>query len=335
MIASMSSVRSTMRAAWIDQRGPAEQIRIEPIRMPEPGPTDVLVHVKYAAVNPIDTFVRSGQYMTPLPFPFVVGRDLVGTVAAVGSSASPFKIGDAVWSNSLGHAGRQGCTSEYAVVAADRLYPLPDDVKPEVAVGSFHPAASAYLAIIKHGQAQAGETVYIAGGAGHVGSAAIVTAARAGARVITSAAAADQAYCRRLGADVVLDYSDEHLVDEIRAAAPEGIHVHLDTSGRHDLHKAVGLIAHGGRVVLMAGLKARPELPVGALYTRDARVVGFAISNASSADLQMAANHVNQLLTEGTLKPRNLEILQLSEVAEAHRRLESGAARGVRLIIKP
>lgn len=331
----MSLIPTTMRAALIDQRGPVDQIRIDTIAVPALGPTDVLVEVQYVAVNPIDTFVRSGHYMTLLPFPFVIGRDLVGIVVAAGSGVNSFKVGDAVWANSLGHAGRQGCTSTYAVVAADRLYPLPHGVDPAVAIGVFHPAASAYLAIATHAQAQAGETVYIAGGAGHVGSAAIVIAARAGARVIASAAADDHDYCRSLGADIVLDYRDSELVDKISTAAPHGLDVHLDTAARHDLDAAVHLLAHRGRLILMAGLKARPEFPVGALYTRDARVLGFAISNAGVAELRSAALRVNKLLADGTLAPRNTEIMPLAEAEHAHQRLEAGNARGVRLVIKP
>jgi len=331
----MPLIPATMRAAWTDKRGPADEIRFEPIPVPVPGPSDVLVRVQYAAVNPIDTFVRSGRYITPLPFPFVIGRDLVGTVAALGDGVSRFTVGDAVWTNSLGHEGRQGCTAEFAVVAADRLYSLAGGVDPAAAIGVFHPAAAAYLAITTHARTQAGETVYIAGGGGHVGSAAIAMAVLAGARVFTSAAAADHDYCRDLGAEVVFDYRDEGLARKIAAAAPGGIDVHLNTSGRHDLQDAVSMLAHGGRVVLMSGLTARPELPVGALYTRDASILGFAISNASTADLQAAADRVNQLLVDGTLPLRRTEILPLAEAARAHQRMEAGELQGTRLILRP
>ncbi len=134
---------------------------------------------------------------------------------------------------------------------------------------------------------------------------------------------------------MVLDYRDERLTDEIGAAAPNGLDVHLDTSAHHDLDAAVHLLAPRGRVVLMAGLEARPAFPVGALYTRDARVLGFAISNASSADLYSAAIRINQLLSEGSLAPRKTEILPLTAAAQAHLRLEMGEARGVRLALRP
>ena len=73
-----------------------------------PGPTDVLVRVEAVAVNPVDLFVRSGAYRTPTPFPFVLGRDMVGTVEEVGPGATGFAFGARMWSHSMGHGGRQG-----------------------------------------------------------------------------------------------------------------------------------------------------------------------------------------------------------------------------------
>ena len=109
--------------------------------MPRPGPTDVLVRVEGAAVNPVAAFVRSGAFRTPITFPFVIGRDLAGTVAVAGPGAPGFAVGDRVWCNSLGHAGRQGAAAQYAVVATERLYHLPNGVDPLCAVAVAHPAA--------------------------------------------------------------------------------------------------------------------------------------------------------------------------------------------------
>jgi len=324
-----------MRAAYIETHGPAESIKYGTLPTPVPGPTDVLVEVDAVAVNNVDTFVRSGAYATPVPFPFVIGRDLVGTVAAVGADVVDFAEGDAVWSNSLGHAGRQGAAAEYAAVPVDRLYHLPGGADPVTTVALVHPAATAHLALVVHGRLRAGETALVAGGAGHVGRAATVLAGDSGARVVATASRGDLEECRRLGAEAVADYRDPDLGPVLHRAAPDGVDVHLDTSGRHDLDLALRLLAPRGRVVLMAGLAARPELPVGAVYTRDARIIGFAISNASIADLADAAERVNRLVTAGTLQPRRVEVLPLSEAAEAHRRLETGGAAGVRLVLRP
>ena len=306
-----------------------------PFPTPVPGPSDVLVEVDAIAVDNVDTFVRSGAYATPVPFPFVIGRDLVGTVAAVGADVVDFAEGDVAWSNSLGHAGRQGAAAEYAAVPVDRLYHLPEGADRVKTVALVHPAATAHLALVVHGRLRAGETVLVAGGAGHVGRAATVMARDAGARVVATAGRGDLEECRRLGAEVVADYSDPDLGAALRDAAPDGVDVHLDTSGHHDLDLALGLLAPRGRIVLMAGLAARPELPVGAVYTRDARIIGFAISNASTADLADAAAQVNRLVAAGALQPRQVEELLLSEAAEAHRRLETGRAAGVRLVLRP
>ena len=99
--------KATMRAAFFGEPGPAEAIEVGELPVPVPGPTDVLVAVEVAVINPVDTLIRSGRWPTLMPLPFVTGRDLVGTVTAAGAG-SGFSPGDRVWSNSLGHAGRQG-----------------------------------------------------------------------------------------------------------------------------------------------------------------------------------------------------------------------------------
>ena len=150
-----------MRAAYITELGPADAIRVGELPTPVPGPTDVLVRVELVVVDPVDTLVRSGAYRTPTPFPFVVGRDLVGTVAEAGAGAAGFAPGDRVWCNSLGHDGRQGSFAEFAVVPAERLYHLPDGADPVASVAVLHPAATAYLALFRHGRLRPGESVYV------------------------------------------------------------------------------------------------------------------------------------------------------------------------------
>lgn len=282
-------------------------------------------------MNAVDTFVRSGAFSTAVPLPFVLGRDLVGTVA---EPAAGFAEGAPVWCNSLGHDGRQGAAAEFAVVPADRLYRLPAAADPVRAVAVLHPAATAFLALFTHGGLRAGHTVLVGGGTGNVGRAAIVLAARAGARVLTTASPSGLAECRRLGADDAFDYHRDDLPELLRAAAPDGLDVHLDTSGSADLDVAVELLARRGRIVLMAGMRARPPLPVGAAYTRDARLVGFVISNAGVGELRSAARRINQLLAVRALAPGRVETLPLSAAADAHRRVESGEASGTKLVLE-
>ncbi|GAA3114028.1 NADPH:quinone reductase [Streptosporangium carneum] len=328
------SLPAHMHAAYVTEPGPAESIRYGQIPVPVIGPTDVLVRVRAVAVDPVDVFVRSGAYPTPMPSPFVIGRDLVGEVAAAGPGAVGFAPGQPVWCNSLGHAGRQGSFAEYAAVAADRLYPVPPGVDPVDLVAAAHPAATAWLALFRHGRLRAGQSVYVGGGAGNVGSAAVALAAAAGAHVVATARPGDFARVRALGVAEVLDYHDPGLADGLRAAAPGGYHLHVDTSGHGELATGVDLLAHGGRLVAMVGLRAAPVLPVGRLYTRDAGVVGFAISNASTADLADAADGVARLLRTTRWHPRIADRLPLSQAAQAHRRLEDGRVNG-RLVLHP
>src|SRR5262249_23468574 len=105
--AEETASKATMRAAFFGKPGPAEVVGVGELPVPVPGPTDVLVAVEVAVINPIDTLIRSGRWPTLMPLPFVTGRDLVGTVTSAGAG-SGFSPGDRVWSNSLGNAGRQG-----------------------------------------------------------------------------------------------------------------------------------------------------------------------------------------------------------------------------------
>jgi 2-desacetyl-2-hydroxyethyl bacteriochlorophyllide A dehydrogenase len=318
-------------AAYITRLGPPEEIRWGKLPDPPAGPADVVVRPEAVAVNQVDTLVRSGRFPTPTPFPFIVGRDLVGEVVRPGPG---FTIGDRVWCNSMGHGGRQGASADQVAVPAERLYRLPDGVDAVEAVAVLHPAATAYLALFRHARVRLGETVYVAGAAGNVGDALVRMANAAGARVIAAARTEDAARCRAAGAVAVVDYRDPGLPAQVRDAAPGGVDVHIDTSGRQDLAAAVDLLAKGGRIVLLAGMGTRAELPVGPLYVKDGRVLGFAISNASAAELAEAAGPVNRMLADGELPARIAGVLPLAQTAEAHRRLEAGDVRG-RLVLRP
>jgi NADPH:quinone reductase-like Zn-dependent oxidoreductase len=323
-----------MRAAYLEQLGTPDAIRYGDLPAPRCGPADVLVHVSVATVNPVDTFVRSGAWRTPIEFPFVIGRDLVGSVAAVGPGVTGFAVGDPVWCNSLGHEGRQGAAAELAAVPADRLYHLPAGVPEEDAVTVAHPAATAYLALFTHGRVRAGETVVVIGAGGNVGGALVVLAADAGARVIAVAGERDAEHCRSLGAAEVVDYRDPQRVRRIRDASPDGVDAYVDAAGRNELEDAVDLLARRGRIVLLAGMGTRPVLPAGPLYLKDGAVVGFVISKATVAELADAAATINRLLSTGALRPRATETLPLELAASAHRRLEAGELHGKRIVLR-
>src|SRR5581483_10393762 len=274
-----------MRAAYVTELGSTDTIRIGELPRPSVGASDVLVRTQALAVNYVDTLIRSGRYPTRTPFPFVIGRDLVGIVAACGDGVDRFRAGDAVWCNSLGHGGRQGSFAEYVVVPQDRLYRLPDGADAADTVELVHPAATAYLGLFREAQLRYGQRVVVSGAGRSVGTAAVQLAAAAGAHVIATARAEDADWCRSAGAELVFDYRDAALWTRIAAATRGGIDVFLETSKHYAFEHTLPLLAHGGRFVLITGIGATVPLPLEPLYLRDASLRGFVISNASVSDL--------------------------------------------------
>ncbi len=328
-----------MDAAYFRHTGSADAIEFGELPVPELPGGSVLVRVAATAVNHVDTFVRSGAFATTLSFPQAVGRDLTGTVQEVGPDVpAGFRPGDPVWSNSMGFAGRPGAGAGFAAVPADRLYHLPRGVDPVAAAAVVHAGATAWLALHRHARLVPGETVFVGGAGGQVGSALVVQAVRAGARVITSSSAADADYCRSLGAVTALDYRSPTLAAELGDAVREasgghGLDVHIETSGRHRLETAVGLLALRGRIIALSGIAATNPVPLGSLYTRDGSILGFAISNATVGELAAAAAAVNVLLADGSLRARHITRRPLREAAAAHTAMESAAVHGKWVLI--
>jgi len=316
-----------MKAAYIEKPGPPEAIRYGELPAPALGDHQILVKVAALSVNPVDTYIRSGAYPIALPQPFVIGRDMAGAVAAVGRAVVHFTPGQRVWCNNQGYNGRQGTFSEYVAVDEELLYPLPDGVDERETVAVVHSALTACIGLQREARIKPGEKLFINGGAGNVGAAAIQIARHLGARVIATASSAEKLrYCLELGAERAVNYKTEDVGDAIRSFAPEGIDVHWDTSGHPDFERSIPLMAHRGRILVMAGLAAHPSFPVGAFYPRDCSMLGFAITNATTLELRESAQVINRLLGEGKLHARIDRIMPLAEAAAAHRLLEDHAA---------
>ena len=321
--AQQTASKATMRAAFFSEPGPAEAIVVGELPVPVPGPTDVLVAVEVAVINPVDTLIRSGRWPTLMPLPFVTGRDLVGTVTAA-SAGSGFAPGDRVWSNSLGHAGRQGACAEYAVVPGDRLYPLPDGAVAAEAAAAFHSAATAFIGLHHRARARAGQTILVGGAAGGIGSALVRFASEAGLRVIATARPGDHARCLDLGASAVFDFGDPGLAGQVLQVAPGGADIHWDTSGRMPLNAMEPMTASGGKIIVTAGAEPQPPgtslLPI---FTRDISVIGFVISLATTTELADAAHAINRHLASGGLTTTTASVIPLGKTAEAHALVES------------
>jgi len=324
----------TMIAAVIRATGGPERIEIARLPVPTPGPRQVLVRFEASEVNHVDALIRAGGYRTAMAIPFVIGRDLVGTVVDRGAQVDRLAVGDRVWCNSLGHDGRAGSYAELVAIDVERVYPLPDGVAPEDAAIVLHGAGTAWIGLVREAGLRPGETVVVGGAAGAVGSAAVQLAAGMGARVIAVARPRDADWCRESGAEVVVDASSAERVERIRAAAPDGVDVWWETNGRLGLETCLPLLRRGGRVLVTADPGGPLALPVGALYRDDACLLGFVISNASVDDLASAALAINRLLAAGRLHGRRGASYRLADAAAAHAALESGEVRG-RILITP
>src|SRR4051812_23274514 len=178
---------SRMKAAYIDNPGPPENIRIGDLPNPTPSKGQCLVRVKAVSVNPIDTYIRSGLVQMQLPFPFIVGCDLAGVIEAVGSEVKRFKPGDRVWGSNQGLMGRQGTFAEFAAVDEAWLYPTPATVRDEEAAAIALVGITAHLGLSQHVHLRPKEILFVNGGSGGVGSMVIQMAKAIGARVITTA----------------------------------------------------------------------------------------------------------------------------------------------------
>ena len=196
-----------MKAAYINQPGPPENIIVGDLPTPEPTGSQVLVRVKAAALNPVDTYIRSGTMQMDFPLPFVVGCDLAGVVEKTGPNAKRFKVGDRVWGSYQGLPGRQGTFAEYAAVDECWLYPIPAGVSDEAAAACALVSLTAHLGLVRDAKLQTGETLFVNGGTGGVGSMVVQMAKRSGADVITTAGSDEKVkLCRELGADAAVNY---------------------------------------------------------------------------------------------------------------------------------
>jgi NADPH:quinone reductase len=330
-----------MKAAFFNQPGPPSVIQYGDLPKPQPQGSQVLVRVGAVAVNPIDTYIRSGAIQFELPKPFVVGCDLAGVVEAVGPSATRFKVGDRVWGTNQGLLGRQGTFAEYATVDDCWLYPTPDGVSDEIAAAAALVGITAHLGVVRDAKLKAGETLFVNGGTGGVGSTVVQMAKALGAKVITTCGTTEKiAKARELGADLAINYKTENVAERVKEFAPQGVNVYWETLREPNFDAAVAMMAERGRMVIMAGREARPQFPVGPFYVKGCSLFGFVMFKASAEEQQACAKDINSWLASGKFNPCIHRVMPLAETAEAHRLQEestvnkSGATAG-KLVLKP
>lgn len=216
--------------------------------VPTPGPTEVLIEVRAASINPIDYKVLRGDYKAfkKLRFPAPMGRDVSGTITAVGSEVRRFQVGDEVFSR-VGE-DHVGTLAEYVTADESHIARKPDNLSHEEAASLPLVGLTTYQALIDIANLQPGDKILIHAGSGGIGTLAIQLAKLEGAFVATTTSTKNVAMVRELGADVVIDYTRQDYRKELSE-----FDVVYDTLGGDYTRDAFEVIKEGGRVVSIAG----------------------------------------------------------------------------------
>jgi NADPH2:quinone reductase len=305
-----------MRAIVVGRFGGPEVMRIEEVADPVPGEGQVLVRLHAAGVNPVDTYIRSGQYAQQAHLPYTPGIDGAGVVESVGPGVRHRKVGDRVyiaWSLSGTYAEKVLCT-EF------QTHPLPDGISFGQGAAIGVPYGAAYRALFQKAAALPGETLLVHGASGGVGIAAVQLARAAGLRVIGSAGS-DQGreLVLQAGAHAVLDHHQaDHLAQTGKLTCGAGVDVILEMLANVNLGDDLTALAKGGRVVVV-GSRGRVEIDPRDAMGREAVIIGMTLFSATERELKSMHAAFAAGLENGTLRPVVSRELPLADAAIAHR----------------
>jgi NADPH:quinone reductase-like Zn-dependent oxidoreductase len=325
-----------MKAYFIDRYG-KQNGRIGDVPEPLPGAHDVLIEVHAASVNVLDSKIRSGEFKLILPysFPLVLGNDCAGVVIAVGAAVKGFKPGDAVYARVPEQ--RIGTFAERIAVEQNAVALKPANLSMEQAAGIPLVALTAWQALVDIAGLQKGQKVLIHAGSGGVGTIAIQLAKHLGAFVATTTSTANVEWVKALGADVVIDYKQQHFEEELR-----DYDVVLNSLGSDVLENSLKVLKPGGQLISISGpptaefAKAQglawPLRQVMRLLSlsirRKARKqdvrYSFLFMRANGAQLQ----EITTLIEAGEIKPVLDRIFAFESAGEALTYVEQGRAKG-------
>ena len=301
-----------MKALTLNGYDGLASLRFAEVAIPEPGPNDVLVKVKAASVNPVDTKIARG-YGGPSqrPLPHVLGRDAAGTVAKVGGAVTGFKAGDEVYV--VADAARWGTFAEYAVMPAATLSHKPASLS-DMDAGSIPIAGlSAWAGIVSTGKLAKGQHVLIHAGAGGVGSFAVQLAKHLGATVAATAGSRNVEFVRSLGADQVIDYTKTDF-----STAIKDVDLVFDLIGGDVRFKSFPVLKPGGVISHISVPPMTQPPPRGDVEVRPAPVK----YDAALLD-QVAA-----LVKSKAVQPTVTEVFAFRDAPKAFEHVMTGHARG-------
>ncbi len=305
-----------MKAAYFMKNGGPEVMQYGDVPDPVAGPGQVLVDVHAASVNGADWKVRAGSYAPITKFPYVAGRDFSGVIVALGDGVKDVKIGDPVFG--VVEQVADGCYAEKVAIRSAIVARKPDSLSHVEAAALALIGLTALVSIEDTLKLKSGETILIQGGAGGVAGFAVQVAKHIGARVITTASAANHDYLRKLGADQIIDYRTQDFTKIV-----SGCDAVFDTVGGDTVKGSFAVLRPGGRAAFIG---SGPTAPA---PTRNDVVSLRPKVGRDRAHLE----RIVALVTGGAVRVPEIKVYPLSEAAAAHRVSEGRHLRG-KLVFK-
>lgn len=324
-----------MKAIRAHSFGGPDVLHYEDVDDPVPGQGEVVVDVRAAGVNPADTYMRNGTYAIVPPLPYIPGGDAGGVVSAVGPAVERFKVGDPVFVGTALSFDLTGCYAEKVKRKADEVLPLPAGVSFAAAAAFGVSYTTAHYALFERGGAKAGETVFIHGASGSVGTSAIQLAKRAGLTVIGSGGTSDGlALIVREGADHAVNHNQAGYLEEVtRLTAGKGPELILEMLANVNLAADLDLVAKYGRIVVIGN---RGEITINprVAMMKEIDIRGIALWNATSEQMKPIMEDILAGVAEGSIRPIVGREMKLADAAAAHVAVLQPGALG-KLVLVP
>ena len=307
-----------MKAIRVHAFGGPEALQLDEVPDPTPDAGEALVRIHAAGVNPVDTYICAGVYAQLPELPYVPGIDGAGVIEAIGHGVAGLTVGQRVYvAGSM--AGNIGdCYAEKAVIPETALFPLPDTVSFAAGAAIGIPYATAYHALFGRGGAKPGETVFIHGASGAVGTAVVQLARAHGMTVIGSAGSArGLAMVEEQGAHHVVDHTTEGYIERLRdLTAGNGPNLIIEMLANVNLANDLSVIAQFGRIVIV-GNRGTIEINPRDAMGRDADIRGMVLWNCPERDHRAIHAALGAGLESGALNPVVGKEFTLAEAGQA------------------
>ena len=324
-----------MKAIQAHRFGGPDELQLDDIEDPTPAAGEVAIDIVAAGVNPADTYMLGGAYAIVPELPYTPGGDAAGVVSAIGDGVTQFKTGDRVFAGTALGFNMTGCYAEKVVRPVGDVVALPDNVDFAAGAALGVPYATAHYGLFARGASVAGETVFIHGASGAVGTAAIQLAKRAGMKVIGSAGSErGMKLVLDEGADHAVDHTSGDYIDRVRELTDgNGPPIILEMLANVNLATDLELVAKYGRVIII-GNRGAVTINPRMTMMKELDVRGLALFNASREEMERVVGDLLEGLSDGSLRPVIGRQIPLADAQQSHRAVMEPGAFG-KIVLTP